>query len=88
MRHWLVLAPLLPLAAVAQLALLPGWLPPMLRPDLGLLIGLAGMVFLPAEAALAAGPFDPALPGGESFDAFSPRSFTRSWLVLRPWSPL
>jgi hypothetical protein len=53
MRRWLVLAPLLPLAAVAQLALLPGWLPPVLRPDLGLLIGLAGLVFLPAEAALA-----------------------------------
>lgn len=52
MREALVLTILVPLAAVCQLALLPNWLPGALRPDLGLLLALTGVVFLRPEVGL------------------------------------
>jgi hypothetical protein len=46
MRELFFLGALLPAAALGQLALLPGGLPCWLRPDVGLLIGVTGLVFL------------------------------------------
>jgi hypothetical protein len=44
---------LLAAAVVLQTALIPAWLPPVLRPDIALLIGVSVLAFAPREFALA-----------------------------------
>jgi hypothetical protein len=39
-------------AAVLQMALIPAFLPPLLRPDVGMLIGMAALAFAPREFGL------------------------------------
>jgi hypothetical protein len=52
MRYSLCLLVLLSAAVVLQVAVLPALLPPVLRPDLGLLIGMAVLALAPREFGL------------------------------------
>ena len=52
MRYFFCILFIVVSVTVAQLGLAPAFLPPVLRPDLGLLVGLAALAFAPRDFAL------------------------------------
>jgi hypothetical protein len=52
MRYAFCFATLMAAAIVLQTAVIPAWLPPVMRPDVTLLIGIAALAFTPREFAL------------------------------------